>query len=380
MKYRTFGNLDWKASILGFGAMRMPTLPNGTINEPESIRMIRHAIDSGINYIDTAYVYHGGASETLVGKALADGYREKVKIATKSPIWSVNTPEDFDRILDEQLARLATDHIDFYLMHCVNTWGWGHIKELGLIKKAEDARAAGKINHIGFSFHDKFKLFKEVIDEYHGWEFCQIQYNYMDTENQAGTKGLLYAAERGIPVVVMEPILGGRLANPPKKIMDVITAYPERRAPAEWALRWIWNHPQVNIVLSGMSTMEQLDENLKAADSSDMHVMSEKDFAMIAEVHDRFKERLLIPCTHCDYCMPCPSGIVIPWVFDIYNDGKIYDDIEGSRFAYKTFVPEKARADNCTGCATCESKCPQSIQISGLMPKVHGTLAEGKPY
>ena len=380
MKYRAFGKTGWDTSVLGFGAMRLPVNEDKSINEPEAIRMIRYAVDKGVNYVDTAYVYHDGLSEQLVGKALADGYRDKVKIATKSPIWLIKIPEDFDRILDEQLVRLKTGYIDFYLLHGIGVWGWGQIKKLDLLKRAESAKAAGKILHIGFSFHDKFDSFKEIVDGYDKWEFCQIQYNYMDINNQAGTKGLLYAHEKGIPVVIMEPILGGRLANPPKKIMDVMDSYPVKRKPADWALQWIWSHPEVAVILSGMSTMEQLEQNLVSADDSAVNLLDAKDLEMIDQVRTVFAERTLVPCTHCDYCVPCPSGVNIPWAFELYNNGKIYDDIGGSRFAYKTFMPENAHPDKCTGCGVCVSKCPQKIDIPSLMPKVHAVLGEGADY
>jgi len=380
MKYRAFGKTGWDTSVLGFGAMRLPVNADKSINEPEAIRMIRYAIDKGVNYIDTAYVYHDGLSEQLVGKALADGYRDKVKLATKSPIWLIKSPEDFDRILDEQLERLKTGYIDFYLLHGIGVWGWGQIKKLELLKRAESAKAAGKIRHIGFSFHDKFDSFKEIVDGYDKWEFCQIQYNYMDINNQAGTMGLLYAHEKGIPVVIMEPILGGRLANPPKKIMDVMNSYPVKRKPADWALQWIWSHPEVAVILSGMSTMEQLEQNLVSADDSAVNLLDAKDLEMIDQVRTVFAERTLVPCTHCDYCMPCPSGVNIPWAFELYNNGKIYDDIGGSRFAYKAFMPENAHPDKCTGCGVCVSKCPQKIDIPSLMPKVHAVLGEGADY
>jgi len=380
MKYRAFGKLGWDTSVLGFGAMRLPVNEDKSINESEAIRMIRHAIDSGVNYIDTAYVYHDGKSEPLVGKALADGYRSRVKIATKSPIWLIKAPEDFDRILDEQLSRLATDHIDFYLMHGIGVWGWNQIKKFDLLKRAEKAKAEGKIRHIGFSFHDKLESFKEIIDGYDKWEFCQIQYNYMDIKNQAGTEGLEYASRKGIPVVVMEPILGGRLANPPAEITGVMNAHPVRRTPAEWALQWIWSHPEVAVILSGMSTMEQLEQNLQSADRSEPGLLDGKDMEMIAKVRAVFAERTLVPCTHCDYCMPCPSGVNIPWAFEIYNNGKIYNDLPGARFVYKAFMPENAHPDKCTGCGVCESKCPQKIAIPSMMPKVHSVLAGESDY
>ncbi|HEQ71364.1 MAG TPA: aldo/keto reductase [Spirochaetia bacterium] len=380
MQYRPFGKLGFDVSILGFGAMRMPTRPDGALDEQAAIALIRQAISGGVNYIDTAHPYHGGLSEPTVGKALANGYREKVKVATKSPIWSVNGPDDFDRILDQQLERLQAGPIDFYLMHGIGSWAWDRIKKFGLLERAEKARAAGKIRHIGFSFHDNLATFKKIIDAYDDWAMCQIQYNYMNDDYQAGREGLLYAHAHHIPVVVMEPVLGGRIAAPPPKIREVFDAYPVKRSPAEWALRWVWNQPEVTTVLSGMSDRTQLEQNLALADQAGVHELAPADFNLLSEVRKRFEERILIPCTHCDYCMPCEFGVNIPWAFELYNNGKIYDDIEGARFGYLKQMPADARGDNCTECGSCLEKCPQKIRIPDRLKDVHRTLAEGAPY
>jgi uncharacterized protein len=374
MRHRKFGKLDWNVSVLGFGAMRLPVLADRSVDEPESIRMLRYAIDQGVNYIDTAYVYHGGESERVVGRALADGYRAKVRIATKSPLWRIQEADDFDRILAEQLQRLGTDHIDFYMMHGIGAEGWNQIRELGLMTRAEAARDDGRIGHIGFSFHDKYEALKAIIDGYEGWEFCQIQYNYMDTENQAGHRGLCYAASKGIPIVVMEPLLGGRLANPPASVRRLIEDFPTERTPAAWALRWIWDHAEVTTVLSGMSTMAQLEENLQSAGEAAAGVMGTDEKSLIARVRRCFEERTVVPCTKCDYCLPCPEGVEISRVFELYNGATIYDDVGGSQFAYRIFVPEEGRADRCIACGECEAKCPQEIEIGALMPKVHEVL------
>ncbi|MGW8323349.1 MAG: aldo/keto reductase, partial [Thermodesulfobacteriota bacterium] len=254
MKYRPFGALDWQVSVLGFGAMRLPIIGNDEtrIDEPEAVRMIRHAIDHGVNYVDTAYPYHGGNSERVVGRALGDGYRERVKLADKLPPWFVTKAQDFDRILDEQLDRLQTDHIDFYLLHGMNREFWPRFRDLGAIQWAEDAIKDGRIRHLGFSFHDEYEVFREIVDDYDQWAFCQIQYNYMDVEYQAGIKGLDYAAGKGLPVVVMEPIRGGQLAKePPPPVAKLLAASPKRRSPADWALQWVWSQPGVTVVLSG---------------------------------------------------------------------------------------------------------------------------------
>jgi predicted aldo/keto reductase-like oxidoreductase len=383
MQYRNFGKISWKVSALGFGCMRLPTIdPSGTgvnINEKEAIAMIRYAIDQGINYVDTAYPYHGGNSEIIVGKALMDGYRGKIKLATKCPIWAVRKPEEFDTYLNEQLKKLQTDHVDFYLFHGLEKQRWKTVIELNLLQKAESAMKDGRIKGIGFSFHDKLETFKEIIDGYSGWTLCQIQYNYMDAENQAGTKGLKYAASKGLAVVVMEPIRGGRLANPPKPIQAVFDRSTKQRSPSEWALQWVWNQPEVSVALSGMSTMKQVEENIRSASISRVNSLGPKELQVIERVQKAFRGRAAIPCTKCGYCMPCENGVNIPVNFEMYNDAVIYDDPGTARMRYTRFMTEKERAKACKACRKCEEKCPQKIPISELMPKVHELLGETRP-
>ena len=379
MKYRKFGKLDYQISVLGFGCMRLPTLNNKSrsseVDEKESVRLIRSAIDRGVNYIDTAYPYHNGNSEIITGKALTDGYRSKVKLATKSPLWSVTSPGDFDKFLNEQLKKLQTDHIDFYLLHGVDKKRWENtVLKFGLLKKAETAIADGKIGHLGFSFHDNYESFKLIVDAYERWDFCQIQYNYMDTENQAGTKGLRYAASKGLAVVVMEPLLGGKLATPPPEVRKVFEEYSTKRSPVQWALQWIWSHPEVTCLLSGMSSMQQLDENLQAAESLSTQPLSPEDLKFIERVRSTFLKRAVVSCTKCNYCMPCPQGINIPWILELYNNGIIYNDMPSSHFAYTHFVPEDKRANICTQCGQCEEKCPQGIKPGKLMNDIHEKL------
>ncbi len=379
MKCRKFGKLDYQVSALGFGCMRLPTQGNksrsGEIDEKESVRIIRSAIDRGVNYIDTAYPYHNGNSEIITGKALGDGYRNKVKLATKSPLWSINSPGDFDKFLNEQLKKLQTDHIDFYLLHGVDKKRWENtVLKFGLLKKAEKAIADGRIHHLGFSFHDNYESFKMIVDAYERWDFCQIQYNYMDTENQAGTKGLRYAASQRLAVVVMEPLLGGRLATPPPEVRKLFEEYSIKRSPAQWALQWIWSQPEVTSLLSGMSSMKQLDENLQAAESLSTKPLLPEDLKFIKRVRSAFLKRTVAPCTKCSYCMPCPQGVNIPWLLELYNNGIIYNDMSASRFAYGRFVPEAQRANVCTQCGQCEQKCPQGINPGKLMPDIHEKL------
>ncbi len=384
MLYRKFGSEDWEASILGFGCMRLPTsdgIPiSANIVEEEAIGMIRHAIDEGIDYLDTAYTYHEGKSEVVLGKALKDGYRENVRIATKSPVWLVEKADDFDRFLEEQLERLQAGPIDYYLFHGLSKKRWDDIRAKGLLRRAEAAVDDGRIGRIGFSFHDAYASFQEIIDGYDGWSLCQIQYNYMDTEYQAGTRGLAYAASKGIPVVVMEPLLGGNLARPPRDIQEIFDAHGEKRTPAAWALQWLWDQPEVTVVLSGMRSMRELQENILTANLSREHVLRGDGLRLIARVREALEAKAAIPCTGCGYCMPCPQGVDIPANFSLYNNGLMYDDLLVSRFRYFRFFDEADRASACTACGECEEKCPQEITISELMPVVHAVLGEGKPY
>ncbi|MCX7683105.1 MAG: aldo/keto reductase [Anaerolineae bacterium] len=382
MQYRRFGTLDWQVSALGFGCMRLPTIggDHAKIDEPEATRMLHYAIDHGVNYIDTAYPYHGGNSESFLGRALQGGYRDRVKLATKLPCWLVESADDFDRFLNEQLQKLQTEHVDFYLLHGLGKERWDKMRGLGILERAERAKADGRIGHLCFSFHDSYEAFKEIVDGYDGWTACQIQYNYMDIENQAGTRGLQYAASRGLAVVVMEPLLGGRLVDPPRPIQEVWDTAPRKRTPADWALQWLWNQPEVSVVLSGMSTMEQVRENIASAAASGVGSLSEEELALIARVREKYRELCPIPCTRCGYCMPCPNGVNIPRNFEIYNEGAMYEKPEHARIVYTRWFPEPERANMCIACRICEDKCPQRIPISDWMPLVHQVLGEGKPY
>jgi len=380
MQYRTFGELDWKVSALGFGCMRFPTTGKPEdIDEPEATRMLRHAIDRGVNYVDTAYPYHGGNSELLVGRALKDGYREKVRLATKLPCWKVEASEDFDKYLDEQLVKLQTRRIDFYLLHALNEKNWHKVRDLDVLKWAARAIADGRIGCLGFSFHDQYAVFQEIVDAY-DWTFCQIQYNYMDVENQAGVKGLQYAASKGLAVVIMEPLLGGRLVGPPAPIESLWDTAAKKRTPAGWALQWLWNQPEVSVVLSGMSAMEQVEENVASAGASAINALTPEELGLIERVGEKYREFSPIPCTKCGYCMPCPNGVDIPRNFEVYNEGAMYEKPDHARQAYSLWILEEKRASACIQCAECEEKCPQSIPISELMERVHAVLGEGQPY
>lgn len=375
MQYRNFGPLDWKPSALGFGCMRLPTLDgqrsSANIDEAEAIRMIRHAIDNGVNYLDTAYPYHEGRSELLVGKALHAGYRERVKVATKLPVWLVKSPDDFDRYLDEQLEKLQTSHVDFYLLHALNKTVWQDVVlEHRLLDRAELALADGRIGHLGFSFHGDYAAFYDIVTGSDLWSMCQIQYSYMDTENQAGTRGLQLAAHKGLAVVVMEPLLGGRLADPPPDIRIFMDEFPIKRTPAEWALQWLWSQPEVSLVLSGMSTMDQVEQNLEYAEDSRVGSFSPEETELITRVRKKYMSRAVVPCTRCGYCLPCPNGVDIPGNLELFNYSQTYNDVVSAQIRYKVLFTDAQRAGSCTSCGSCEPLCPQKLEIPQWMAKV----------
>jgi len=376
MQYRRFGKLDWEVSVLGFGAMRLPLVDKetGKVDEPESIRMMRYAVDHGVNYIDTAYPYHAGQSEVTVGNTLKDGYREKVKVATKLPVWLVEDEEGFDRHLNEQLERLQIEKIDFYLLHGLNSKTWPKVRDLGVIRWAEGAMADGRFDYLSFSFHDNFEAFKQIVDDYDNWTLVQVQYNYMDVDYQAGRRGVEYAANKGLAVVVMEPIRGGRLAKAPGPVAEVWESTTQKHSPAEWALLWVWNQPEVSVVLSGMSTMEQVMENVAIADRARPGILTAEELARVDRAREAYKGLAPIPCTNCRYCMPCSSGVEISRIFQIYNEAVMYESPRAARWAYGE-LKEEQRADQCTGCGECMDACPQEMDIPEWLEKAHMFLA-----
>jgi predicted aldo/keto reductase-like oxidoreductase len=379
MHYRTFGQLDWKPSALGFGAMRLPTVDGdpAQIDEPEATRMIRYAIDHGVNYVDTAYPYHRENSERFLGRALQDGYRERIKLATKLPCWKIEGPEDFDRYLNEQLEKLQTDHVDFYLLHSLGEKNWPQVRDHGVLPWAEKTLADGRIGHLGFSFHDTYDMFQEIIDATDLWTFCQIQHNYMDVEYQAGTKGLKYAAGKGLAVVIMEPLRGGRLTKSvPPPVQAIWDGAPVQRTPADHALQWLWNQPEVSVVLSGMSAMQHVEENIVSAGRSGSGTLSEEELALYDRVRAAYEALSPIPCTDCKYCLPCPSGVNIPRVFEIYNDFMMYGDEDRAQMVYDVFMKAEERADQCIECGECLEQCPQNIEIPDWLARAHEVLCK----
>ena len=394
MKYRKMGSLGWDVSALGFGAMRFPVDQNSRILVEEAIRMIRYAIDHGVNYIDTAYTYHGGRSEVILGKALQDGYREKVHLTTKLPIWLVRRKPHFERYFKRQRNRLQSNP-DIYLFHGLNKQRFKKVQDLNLIEDMENAKESGLIKHIGFSFHDSLDVFKDIIDSYQ-WDCCQIQLNYLDINYQAGLKGLRYAGEKDIAVIIMEPIRGGKLAIPDGDleskplIKNVLKSSSVQRTMADWALQFLWNQKHVSVVLSGMSTMQQVVENVESASNSGINTLTEPELKTIADLRDAYNKYVVVLCTRCGYCIPCPSGVSIPSVLGVLNEIAYWGD--RARMGYNQMVktPEDLKirqasgeevggaATLCTQCGECLEKCPQQIEIPDMMEKANGIFRDGK--
>ncbi len=367
MEQRKFGKTNLNPSILGFGMMRLKQKEDGSIDESWAIKTLRHAIDSGITYIDTAYAY--GDSERVTGLCLQDGYREKVTLATKIPVTKVTCEEDFNRILDEELERLQTDHIDIYLLHALNRNRWvDYVKKYDIISLAEKAREAGKIRYLGFSFHDTLDVFKEILDGYDKWDFCQIQLNYMDTNYQAGLEGLRLAHEKGLAVVIMEPLRGGVLANVPEEVTKLLP-----KSPVESALDYLWNMPEVNVVLSGMSDTPQLEENLTYANRATGNMLSDAELSAIENAGNVMRNSVSVPCTGCNYCKVCPQEIAIPEIFKIFNNYQQSGDYFSAGAAYKALGDRNA--EKCVSCNACAEQCPQQIAICEKLAKIHKYFA-----
>ena len=341
--------------------------------------MIRYAIDHGVNYLDTAYLYHEGHSERLVGRALQDGYRERIKLATKLPARLVESAQDFDRFFNEQLERLQIEKIDFYLLHGLNGQSWPRVRDFGVLRWAEDKIAQGHFDYLGFSFHDDYKVFKDIMDAYDNWTLAQIQYNYMDVDFQAGRRGLEYAAGKGLAVVVMEPLRGGRLAKePPEPVARVWGTASQKRTPAERGLLWVWDQPEVSVALSGMSTIKQVKENIATADHSRPNNLTSDELLLVERVREAYNELSPVPCTSCGYCVPCPNGVEIPGILQMYNEAIMYDDpqMAQSRYQNPDILKEEQRADQCLECGTCLEACPQRIPITEWLKKAHALLKQ----
>ena len=374
MLYREVPKNGDRLSILGYGCMRLPTRVN-SINEGLAQKQILGAIDRGVNYIDTAAPYHNGKSEPFLGKVLSqNGCRQKIKLATKLPHWSTPTRVAMDEMLDQQLKKLRTDRIDYYLIHALNGEAWARAKERGVIEFLEQALSEGKIVNAGFSFHGAAEDFIAIVDDY-DWTFCQIQYNFLDTMNQAGTAGLKHAAGKDMAVIVMEPLRGGNLAKtPPPAVQKVWKRAETQRSPVEWALRWLWNQPEVTAVLSGMNDDDHIEQNLKIADQAEAESLTPEELQLVDEAAATFREVMRVGCTGCQYCMPCPAGVNIPSCFESYNSRHAFKD-KGAKLMYLfanagITTPELTWASACKQCGKCIEKCPQGLPIPDLLAEV----------
>lgn len=374
MKYRIVPKTKDRISALGFGCMRLASRL-GRIDEIKAEEQIRFAVEQGVNYFDTAYPYHNGDSERFLGKIFRDrNLRNKVKIATKLPPWLIKTREDMDSILKEQLKKLQIQTIDYYLVHGIMNQGvWDQLKELGILAFLNEAKEKGYVKNVGFSSHSDLQTFQNIVDDY-DWSICQIQYNFLDENNQAGTKGLKYAAERDIAVFAMEPLRGGNLSKKvPTQVQILWDSAKKKRTPAEWALKWIWNHEEVTCILSGMNDDHHIRENIQTADTSEPNTLVEAEINLIKKVRDKYQELTKVPCTACSYCMPCPAGVNIPQCFEKYNDKYLFGTMN-ARAMYEVqlggIMGSPARASQCIGCGKCEKHCPQHIEIRQQLKKV----------
>lgn len=371
MEMRKLDNLGIETSLLGFGCMRFPLTNDGKIDEAEAERMLDKAIAEGVNYIDTAYPYHDGQSEIVVGNVLKKYPRDSFYLATKLPVWFVKSVEDVDKYFNEQLKKLQTDYIDFYLLHAMNKERWDEMLAIGCVERLEQLQAEGKIKYLGFSFHDSYETFEEMIN-YRDWDFTQIQLNFMDTDEQAGLKGYELAEKKGVPLVIMEPIKGGSLAAFAPEITEKFEKLDKNATPASYALRWVGSYPNVKVILSGMSTMEQVEDNLKTF--KEFKPLSEEEQKMIAEVKSILESRVKNGCTGCGYCMPCPAGVDIPGCFRAWNTYYAYQNYNVVKWNWEEGLGDAHQAKNCIKCGKCESACPQKISIREDLEKAQADL------
>ncbi len=372
MLYRKIEKNGDELSVLGFGAMRLPS-KNGRIDEKIAVEQIRYAIDHGVNYLDTAAAY---MNEPLVGRALGEGYRERVKIATKLPPWSVDNPVDMENIFKVQLENLKTDYIDYYMLHALNRTNWEKMLELNALEFLDEIKADGRIINAGFSFHGDKDIFKEIVDAY-DWDFCLLQFNYLDEENQAGLEGLKYAADKGLGIIVMEPFRGGNLTrNVPHEVEEIWNQAEVKRSPAEWALRWVLNHPEVTCVLSGMNEEKHIKENIGIADEALPNSLTEDELELVGQVRDKYRDLMKTGCTGCRYCMPCPSGVDIARCFEMYDTAQMFaQNKRQTQLLYTVALGvihggKPAYASNCIKCGKCEKHCPQELPIMELLDDV----------
>lgn len=384
MLYRTMPGSDEELSILGYGCMRLPTHVGGAasnlIDRKRATAQLRLAIDRGVNYVDTAWPYHAGASESFLGEhGLTDGYRDKVYLATKLPCMTLRKAEAMEQTLSKQLAKLRTDHIDYYLLHALNGPTWDRMLRLGVLDFMERVKADGRVRHMGFSFHGRKEDFMRIVDGY-DFEFAQVQFNLVDEHFQAGIEGIEYCAEKGMGVIVMEPLRGGSLVGKiPAPVQKLYDSAPLQRSPAEWALRWVWNHPAVTLLLSGMNEEAHIDENIRVASEARADSLSQQEVELVERVRQTYDELLQVGCTGCAYCMPCPEGIDIPNAFKMLNDFHMFSRW-GARILYaqhagiNTPDGQPRWTTSCIDCGKCEKKCPQDLPIREHFAKVQADL------
>lgn len=360
MEYRKLDRQGIETSLLGYGCMRFPTDSSGRINEAEAEKLLDKAISGGVNYIDTAYPYHNGESEPFTGRVLDKYPRDSYYLATKLPCWEVNTLDDAKRLFSQQLERLHKDYVDFYLLHALSINSWRRMLELGVVSYCEKLKAEGRIRFFGFSFHDTFDAFEEILT-YRDWDFCQIQLNYMDTDYQAGLKGCELAEKLNVPVIVMEPVKGGSLANLPENITERFRELRPNASTASWALRWVGSLKNVKVILSGMSDMAQVEDNLKTF--GDFVPLNDEEQQAVSDTAAALRRRVRNGCTGCNYCMPCPAGVNIPYNFSIWNTYGIYENKGHTIWQWSHDIDEKQKALHCISCGKCEKACPQHISI-----------------
>lgn len=371
MEKRKLEKLGIETSLLGYGCMRFPTNGEGKIDVEAAEKLLDKAYEQGVNYFDTAYPYHGGESEVFVGNVMKKYDRKSFYLATKMPMWNTTSLEQAEKIFAEQLEKLQTEYIDFYLIHSLNKEAWGRALSLGIVKRLEELKEEGKIKYLGFSFHDDYEVFEEIL-RYRDWDFCQIQLNYMDTEIQAGMRGYKLTEELNVPLIIMEPVKGGRLANYAEDITAKFRALDPEASTASFALRWVGSLPNVKVVLSGMSNMEQVEDNLKTFNN--FKPMSETELATVKEIVDLINSRVQNGCTGCNYCMPCPAGINIPANFRVWNTYHMYQNYNIVKWDWEKGLGDEKQAKNCIKCGKCEKACPQKLSIRADLEKVQADL------